>query len=212
MLISHSKKFIFIHVYKVAGTSISNALSKYCNYSARSKNPIKQIKQRLGIIPNIYINDFSGHISAKDLKEQIPENIFSTYFKFAFVRNPWDWQVSLYHFALQTPDHHQHELTKSFGSFKAYLKWRVNEDLHLQSKFVTDKSGEIILDYLGKMETINDDFKQICKSLKLSNVKLPHANRSHRSAADKYYTPYTSSLIEKYFEQDIELFGYTRPF
>lgn len=212
MLISHSKQFIFIHVYKVAGTSIGNALSKYCDYSSKSKNPMKLVKRTMGLIPNIYINDFPGHITAKDLKERIPENIFSSYFKFAFVRNSWDWQVSLYKFALQTPHHHQHELTKSFGSFEKYLEWRVNEDLHLQKEFVTNDDGEIILDFVGKMETLNNDFKIICESLSLPQVILPHANKSNRQSSDQYYTSYSSSLIEKYFAEDIELFGYSRPF
>lgn len=212
MLISHSKKFIFIHIYKVAGTSISRALSKYCDYSAQSKNPIKHVKQRLGIIPDIYIHDFPGHITARGLKDQIPENIFSKYFKFAFVRNPWDWQVSLYHFALQVKDHHQHELTKSFGSFEKFLDWRVNEDLHLQSEFVTNENGEIIMDFIGKMENINDDFSEICTAINLPHLKLPHTNKSKRRTSKEYYTQYTSGLIEKHFAPDIELFGYSRPF
>lgn len=211
MLISHSKKFIFIHIYKVAGTSISNALSKYCDYSNKTKNPLKRLRQFTGATPKLYINDFDGHIKARDLQNRIPNEIFEKYYKFAFVRNPWDWQVSLYHFALQTPGHHQHQLTKGLGSFEKYLEWRVFEDLNLQKDFVVNERGEIILDYIGKMESINQDFSKICTEIGLPEIQLPHRNKSSRDVFKKYYTPYTSGLIEKYFASDIELFGYSNP-
>lgn len=212
MLISHSKNFIFIHVYKVAGTSIGNALGKYCDYSKHSRNPIKQLKRLAGVSPTIYISDFPGHITSFELKERIPENIFNSYFKFAFVRNPWDWQVSLYEFALQTPKHHQYELTNQFGSFHNYLEWRVSDDLHLQKSFVTNLEGEILVDYIGKIENISNDFSTICEKINIPNPGLPHRNKSQRTNSADYYTPYLSGLIEKHFAPDIELFGYERPF
>lgn len=38
------------------------------------------------------------HDYALDIVEQLGPNRFESYFKFAFVRNSWDWLVSLYFF------------------------------------------------------------------------------------------------------------------
>ncbi len=208
MLISHSKKFIFIHVYKVAGSSINKALSGYCSYSSRSRNPIKKLKTSLGITPDVHIRDFQGHVTAAELKDQMDQAVFDRYFKFAFVRNPWDWQVSLYHFALQDPKHPQHSLTQSFGSFEKYIEWRVKEDLHLQKEFVYDSNDNLLLDFVGKMENLQADFDTVCDRIGVKRMNLPHTNKSERKGFEDYYTPYTRDLVREYFQEDIAAFGY----
>lgn len=209
MLISHSKKFIFIHVYKVAGTSVNQAMGRYCLYSSSVRNPITKLKIALGVYPEIFVKDFPGHITAAELKKRIDAKIFNGYFKFAFVRNPWDWQVSLYHYALQDKTHHQHELTKAFGSFERYLEWRVQDDLRLQKDFVMDDQNNLLVDYIGKMENLQNDFDVICNRIGVPKKTLPHANRSSRGNYEKYYTPRTRDMIKEYFREDIEAFGYS---
>src|SRR5690606_20911543 len=99
---------------------------KYSSFSPSTKNPIKSLKIKLGITPKVFVHDYPGHITANDFRSQIPKSIFEEYFKFAFVRNPWDWQVSLYEYARQSPTHHEHVLTNSFKNFDDYIEWRVN--------------------------------------------------------------------------------------
>ena len=110
MLISHEHKFIFVHVYKVAGTSITKALECF----AHKPNLILAFLRRLGINQSSHeYSKLHTHSTAIEIKNNIPEQIFNTFFKFAFVRNPWDWQVSLYHYMLQNTAHRQHKLIKS---------------------------------------------------------------------------------------------------
>lgn len=209
MLISHSRKFIFIHVYKVAGTSIGNALNKYCDYSSEYKNPIKKLAVASGLRPSIYSKDFNGHITATELRERIPARIFENYFKFAFVRNPWDWQVSLFEYAKQTPRHQEYELTNSFKNFDEYIKWRINGNFNLQKDFISDKNGKLIVDFIGRIENLQEDFQKLCKTLKINNITLPHSNSSLRKDYRGYYSKESKSLVEKTFAEDIKLFGYT---
>lgn len=208
MLISHQKKFIFIHVYKVAGTSVRKVLNPYCKKPPVFQNPISRLIFEINQIGPPDTNNFHGHISAKEIKTQIGQPLFDKYFTFGFVRNPWDWQVSLYHFALQNTKHHQHEMTKAFGSFDAYLEWRVNSDLHLQKEFLFDGDRQIV-NFIGKMENIQEDFAIVCDKIGIKKTSLPRANKSNRNKYQSYYNSYTKELVAKHFKEDIESFGYT---
>ena len=89
MIISHSKKFIFIHIYKVAGSSIRSSLNRYAHLYTKKNRLLSGLK----IYPKIFTSDFSQHSSALQVQQYIPSSIYRQYYKFAFVRNPWDWQV-----------------------------------------------------------------------------------------------------------------------
>lgn len=209
MLISHSKKFIFIHIYKVAGTSIGSALARYCDFSAKYKNPLKRISVAIGKRHAIYSKSYKAHISAQELKETIPEFIFNNYFKFAFVRNPFDWQVSLYEYARQNIMHPQHDLTLGFKSFDAYIEWRVDGNYQCQKDFVFSHSGKLLVDFIGKLENLEDDMNKIYNAIGIKKICLPHKNASKRADYRSYYSSYSKELVEKTFADDINLFGYS---
>lgn len=75
MLVSDTEKFIFFHVPKSAGTSIHNFFKE--KYGWQDDPP-----------PVLH------HMKAKDYMKFYPEKI--SYFKFAFVRNPFDRLLSAY--------------------------------------------------------------------------------------------------------------------
>ncbi len=203
MVISHGQKFIFVHNYKVAGTSVREALQVYTIPPKESY--ANWIGQKLHLLPQS--SDFPDHISSSQLKARLAPKYFDNYFKFSFVRNPWDWQVSLYHFARQYEQHHQRELTLKM-SFEEYIHWRVTEDKHLQKEFMYDAQGNCLVDYIGKMENIDEDFKQITQRIGI-NATLPHSNKSKHKPYQDYYNDETRNLVAEHFKEDIELFGYT---
>lgn len=210
MLLSHEKKFIFIHNYKVAGTSIRDGLKSYNNHSFRSSNHLDKLKFLTGVYPRVYASQFASHIWATQLKKELPADIFDHYFKFGFVRNPWDWQVSLYTFMLKTEDHFQHELIKSMKSFDEYIDWRVHNNLRLQKNFFYD-NNVCLMDYIGSMENLNEDFEKICGRIGV-DAKLPHLNPSRNDNNYlKYYSKNSLEMVAQAFREDIELFKYTTP-
>ena len=84
-MISHKYKFIFIQIPKTACTSVEHILTEYgCGRIRQGKDFWDDI-------------DFK-HITFDDLETRLDTDTLSAYFKFAFVRNPFDWLVSNYHY------------------------------------------------------------------------------------------------------------------
>jgi predicted AAA+ superfamily ATPase len=133
MLRSRKYNFIFIHVYKNAGTSITSALKPFSDNCFN-----KKFGQLLRLANINYFSSlfYPDHITASMLADKIGRQKFSSYFSFAIVRNPWDWQVSLYNYMLENASHHhQRKLVKSFKSFDDYIGWRCNEEIRYQKDF-----------------------------------------------------------------------------
>ena len=151
---------------------------------------------------------FPDHITAQDLRKELPKKVYDTFYKFAFVRNPWDWQVSLYHYMLQEPSHFHHELIKQMQNFDDYIEWRVTEDKRLQKDFVVDDKEHFIVDFVGKYEHLSRDFSHVCKTLDLKAC-LPHINKSLHRDYRSYYSKRTIKIVEEHFKEDIALFKYT---
>jgi hypothetical protein len=207
-MISYRKRFIFIHNYKVAGTSIAKALEQYA-FHHPLKWLMRVLNTRMGIqisMPYYKFRDFPLHIKARELKDELPERIFESFYKFAFVRNPWDWQVSLYFFMLQTPTHFQHGLVREM-TFDQYIEWRVAKDLKLQRDFVMDEGGNQIVDFVGRYERLGEDFRHVCDVLNLETI-LPHVNSSTRRDYRLYYSDRARELVKTHFAEDIGAFGY----
>jgi len=206
MLVSYSHKFIFIHTYKVAGTSVREALSSYAH-----KPPlISKLLKKLNIKFH-WANDkfkiFPHHATAYEVKQLMNKEVFDSFFKFGFVRNPWDWQVSLYHFMKDNPDHFQNKIIRSLKSFEEYIDWRIKRDKHLQKDFFTDKDGRLIVDFIGKYERLLEDFNYVCNVSGITS-HLPHLNISYHKDFKIYYNSSTIKKVAEHFHQDIELFGY----
>ena len=206
MLLSYSHKFVFIHIYRVAGTSIVKSLEK-CAKEPVMRRLLGQLRVG-GIVPYSRWKTFPSHIKARELRKQIPEGVYDNFYKFAFVRNPWDWQVSLYHYMLRDTAHLQHALIKSMKDFDEYIDWRVSSEKRLQKDFVTDRNGELIVDFVGRYESLLEDFQHVCETLKVT-ASLPHLNKSPHMDYRSYYTSNSIKIIEENFKDDIEFFGYS---
>jgi hypothetical protein len=216
MLISHEEpKFIFIHIQKTGGVSISNLLRRY----SPTTTPGRGLR----------------HISARRALKQV-ENP-DDYFKFAFVRNPWDRLVSWYTMidearkgvADGTAEPMTRRLIKKNNLFKYVLRcgptfdefvknctekqWMGNGYYSFtfnQLRYLTDKNGEVLVDYIGRFENLAQDISHVFDMLGLeaSQLEIPHENRSAHSHYSEMYTPETREIVRKRFRRDIEFFGY----
>ena len=209
MEISYSHRFVFIHVPRVAGNSVSAALRPFSHVPPR-RPVIDRVPyvRRIGFPRDRKVLEHRyGHMKAKDVRVALPE-LFDDFFKFAFVRNPWDWQVSVYHYIRQRADHPDHRRYLRFRDFDDYLDWRVNDQgPELQSEWVLDDAGELIVDFVGHFESLAEDFAAACGRVGIP-AQLPHINSSEHRDYREHYTPATRALATEAYAADIEYFGY----
>lgn len=216
MLISKKHRFIFVHLYKNAGTSIMNALMPFCiprwqligNLQWRERRQ-EGINRFLGrFIPSLNPQPYPKHSTAGEIIERMGEPAYRNYFSFAIIRNPWDWQYSIYSYVVKTPGNPYHALYTGFGCFENYIRWRCDEDnMPRQRDFVYSIEGRLLVSQLGRYECLEEDFRHICSRIGV-NADLPKLNVSNTISYRKFYTNETRELVRKHSQPDIELFGY----
>ena len=212
MLYDPTRKFVFVHIWKTGGESVVSALRNQCPFYFSNRYVNKAIRMAPGLSAATLgwrarlVN--GQHFTAEEIRNEMPSEAFDLAFKFTFVRNPWDWQVSNYAYALQTPAHGQHEIIRGLGSFDAYIRYQHSEQAPSQSAFVYGRDGKQLVDFVGRFENLEADFQYVCGKIGI-NAHLPFLNVSKRRRDWRsYYTDETRSLVGELFQNDIERFGY----
>jgi len=190
-------KVIFVHVPKTAGNSIFQAL-----YSAHPQGHKEVLRY-----------------------QKFDRAKFKAYYKFCFVRNPWDRFVSAYcylkkggmgRYDIDFKNKYLNHID-SFDSFistmsndpkyrKSVLSW-----IHFkpQSFFLCNRNGELMVDYIGYYEKLEICYAELCSSLGVaaaSNLNI--VNDTQRSDYREYYTDQSRSFIGEIYARDVEMFGY----
>lgn len=115
------------------------------------------------------MKQFTGyhkHSTAYEVKQKFGDNKFHSYFKFVFVKNPFDLLVSLYFYLLQSKNHLHHQAVIKM-EFNSFLKWHINNAPPLQMDYLADgkKNRRLLVDYIGRFETLSDDISVISTEL-----------------------------------------------
>jgi hypothetical protein len=206
MLISYHKRFLFVHIFKTAGTSITDSLARFC-YRPESTRPSNWRAFLSTNWRKIHRKPIRKHAIASEIRASIDREIFNSIFKFTFVRNPWDWQVSLYHYILDHPENQGYDETMKMGSFRSFVFSREKSGF-TQTGCLVDEAGNLLVDFVGRFENLESDFATICRNVGIS-AKLPHINKSDRMGYRDYYDAETQDLTARLYARDIERFGYT---
>jgi hypothetical protein len=139
----------------------------------------------------------SNHSKAEEIIGLMGQKKFNKYYSFAVVRNPWDWQVSLYSYMLIKRDHPQHAMISSMSSFDEYIEWRCHNEVCFQRDFLIDSNGQNVVNTILRFETLSNDFNELCKKINIS-ARLQNMNKSLRKNDYKsYYNESTKKLVEK---------------
>ena len=191
------KGVVFIHVPKAAGTSISESL----------------------------YGRFTGHVRASDVLRWASAAVRSLP-RVAVVRNPWSRLVSAYRFikrgrGIGGPNAgrvwraEQYDIPE-FDTFESFVNdWLASQNLGAldeafqpQLPFVSDRRGEIIVDHLGRVESLEPTYEYLADRVQA----LMPFGRSNRSGDPvdyrKFYTPELVDRVGKIYADDVRILGY----
>lgn len=209
MIIDNEKKFIFVAVAKTGSTSITRRFNILEDPS-----------------PEFY------HMHLRNILTKYPGT--KNYFKFCFVRNPYDRLVSLYYDLRSSPGHLKwsYPITKykNFNEFVQNLeKSPCFNFIHLRPQFeYISINNEVKMDFVGKFENLKDHFKSVEKKLNINHVEIQHfRKREFKSKGvavffkkifcgqKKYnyleeYTKETKNICYELYKEDFKSFSYDK--
>ncbi len=215
MLISNSKKFIFIHIFKTAGTSVTRYLLPYSSLKYKLAYGNWFTRKLYGNLFKIMgdggklLLGHRKHAKANEVKLSMGFE-YEQYFKFAFVRNPYDRALSAYYYYMQSP---WLPLCKDAREkkFREFLVSYFETKPFRQVDYLCSNDGDIIVDYVGKYESLNDDLCFVLNELKIEKkgaLERYNVSKKRKNDRKNVLDVYSKSLIEEYFSEDFECFGY----
>ena len=206
MIISRLHKYMFVAIPKTGTHAVRRALREHMG--SQDMEQVGLFVQRQLPVPEL-AKLGHGHLSLQQIRPYMSDADFAAYFKFAFVRSPFDRFVSYCAF-----------MTRDQGTFlndpKAVMRqflFDVPPEEHLlflpQSSFVVDDAGRLLTDYVGRVEQMQQSYDEICERIGIPTAELDKVNSSPREGSYRDY--YDQALIDGVaarYAQDIALFGY----
>lgn len=199
IMISHKYKLIFIHIPRTGGTSIEKAI----------------LNNRSGWWG---IHAPSKHLNAYSAKK-IYKSYWDDYFKFTFVRNPWDRMVSMLKYGSFYGVHLSKDERITIDDYLKYFK-KIEYDRRFfnfsQIKDTQTQDGAVYgniigedMNFVGKFETLDQDFETLCELTNIPKVRLPKIEQSlNRKNYKKYYNEENKLLVKEKYRIDIEKYNY----
>lgn len=214
-MLSHKHKCIFVHIPKCGGTSIENLI--WPEKSDRTTSNLWMGLERPNY--NKYQTGGLQHLLASQIRQEVGDTTFNSYFKFAIVRNPWDKAVSQFEYMKKRKDLREFIGMSEDDTFKKYL-YLIQDTVHVQwesqHKFLLDEAHNQIVDYIGRFETFENAVNAILDKLGFRRTlfginvrKIPHSNKGQRASYKNYYDSESKKIIDKVYEYDIDLLKYS---
>ena len=198
MLVSDDHKLVFVHIQKTGGSTVQRLLEKH-------------------------IPDLRSILTRHDFASRGMQELegWNDYFRFAFVRNPWDRLVSWYSMVTTYPRggnqlwRYVRENSSTFEEFiynctdEVKIKKGVYYSFaYNQLDYVTDESGDLLVDFIGKLENFERDLPEVFSRIGLELEAIPRKNSSDHRHYSAFYAPDTEMIVRERFKRDIEYFGY----
>ncbi|HHZ82348.1 MAG TPA: hypothetical protein EYN64_06490 [Flavobacteriales bacterium] len=216
-IVNDKHKFIFFHLYKCGGNSVRQLLSD------------KGINDSIHLLgPHALPREVKYHY---EVRGQDHIDRFKEMFKFTFVRNPFDFLLSTFCFSRRWASHFWHQKVVNM-EFKDFPKFYMSEverfassrvedlrgDSHGRSEVTTpyewiiDKNGDVMMDFVGKLENIDEDMKLVLKRIGKGDMPIivprENVNKHNDKPYREMYDATTRAYVEKHFEKDLKHFNY----
>lgn len=213
MIISHGRRYIFVHAPKTGGTSMALALeARAMKDDIMLGDTPKALRRRRRLKDAKARGRLWKHSTLADIEGLVDRQAVGEFFVFTLVRNPWDRMVSYYHWLQgQSFDHPAVSLAQQleFGAFVASAQVQASLRQNPARSYVSDGAGVEHCDLFVRLEHIETDIRPLEAHLGFP-VALERVNTSQRKADYReYYDTAARAAIETACAEDIERFGYT---
>jgi hypothetical protein len=207
MIVSHRHRFIFAAVPKTGTHSVRQALREQLG-----DEDVEQVG--LFVDKRFPWEDLAairhGHLSLRQVRPYLGEDAFGGYFKFAFVRNPFDRFVSYCAFMLRGGDAFQQRPREVMRHFLFEQPPEHHILFQPQSSLLVGENGETLLtNAVGRVEDMQASYDAICARIGIASRPLDRVNGSSHGDYRRYYDPPLIDAVTARYARDLDLFGYT---
>jgi hypothetical protein len=205
MIVSHQHRFIFVAIPKTGTHSVRQALRAHLG-----PEDIEQVglfvNKRFPFAELAQVKH--GHLSLEQVRPFIGEQAFADYFKFAFVRNPFDRFVSYCAFITRAND----AFARDPRAVMRHILYKLRPLDHIlfrpQHELLVDADGRLQTDAIGRVEEMQASYNAICARIGIPSAKLGQVNSSRRGDYRVYYDPQLIEGVAELYSRDLALFGY----
>lgn len=205
MIVSHLHRFIFAAIPKTGTHSVRQALREHLG-----PDDIEQVG--LFVNKRFPYHELAqikhGHLGLQQVRPFIGEAAFADYFKFAFVRNPFDRFVSYCAFMTRANDAFQRDPR----AVMRHILFTVRPLDHIlfqpQHSLLIDPDGRLLADMVGRVEDMQVSYDQACSRIGIPSAALGQVNSSLRGTYRDYYDQTLIEGVSDMYRRDLELFDY----
>lgn len=205
MIVSHAHRFIFAAIPKTGTHSVRRALREQLG-----PEDIEQVG--LFVDKRFPWPELAqlrhGHLGLAQVRPFLGEEVFARYFKFAFVRNPFDRFVSYCAFVTRETDEFQRDPRGVMRRILFDLRPMQHILFQPQHTFLVDESGTLLTNAIGRVEQMQESYDAICARIGIPAQPLEQVNSSRRGSYRDYYDPALVEGVAQLYQRDLDLFGY----
>lgn len=207
MIVSHRHRFIFAAVPKTGTHAVRQALRE--QLGGEDVEQVGLFVNRRFPWPELAAVGH-GHFAFHEVRPFVGEQAFASYFKFAFVRNPFDRFVSYCAFMTRGDDLFERRPREVMYHFL----FRDPPEGHIlfqpQSALLTDTDGATMLaDRIGRVEDMQAEYEAICAQIGIPSRQLETVNATRHRDYRHYYDHKLAQGVAQRYARDLAMFGYT---
>lgn len=206
MIFSQSRGFIFFAVPKTGTHAIREALRPHLGEADWEQQ--LRYGEQLSPLPEVAAVNH-GHVSYRQLRGAVGADALAGFFRFAFVRHPYDRFVSVCAFLARTDPGYRHNPTDWMKQALQRPQFCKRVLVAPQFSLLSDDAGVVALDFVGRYESLQADFDTVCDRLGLPKVALAHRNSSEHDAYQNLLDDELKSVLWQRYEQDFSTFNYS---